>query len=485
MNKNLYASNCPSDEILDYDFLHEERSRCDDPSDLAIWMTGYNYNEEEPFVEKLSAWFERATISISAKTEADYRRVTLRLAKQAMQRWTGNPHYPVHEQDLAFMDFGRIAEEMLASSRAPATKSKYVSALLWALRHTGLIPKGAARDHALRVLGSFKKSKQRKTFVARARKSGRHIPETDLPEILTALDSGRKTPENWASKTQAWLTSGIASGARPGEWEKAFWLDREQGILRLPNLKLKTHAPFDWERIPPRLLHYAARSLLDMAEAEGAEAISAFLEREVRDLHEHFYEAASALEIDPTFIADLKRLRAWELRNNELAWRDVEIHESRRAAVDAHVESVRHFLRSGRKFSTYFENCRSAMQRACVRAFPDRRLYSLYDTRSTASANMQADSSTREAANAMGHYSVETKTIRHNYAGADRSYSRSGRFSPRAADSDAQQRFEAVLNEARILSRSPSGQANTLEAEGEQADLYDDEAGYSAPSFSG
>jgi len=196
-----------------------------------------------------SAWFERATISISAKTEADYRRVTLRLARQAMQRWTGHPDCQVHEQDLASINFGRIAEEMLASSRAPATKSKYVSALLWALRRTGMIPQGSARDHALRVLASFKKSKQRKTFVARARKSGRHIPETDLSAILTALESGRKTPENWASKTQAWLTSGIASGARPGEWEQAFWLDREQGVLRLPNLKLKTHVPFDWKRI--------------------------------------------------------------------------------------------------------------------------------------------------------------------------------------------------------------------------------------------
>jgi len=46
MNKNLHASNDPSDEILDYDF--QEGSRCGDPSDLAMWMTGYDYNEEEP-----------------------------------------------------------------------------------------------------------------------------------------------------------------------------------------------------------------------------------------------------------------------------------------------------------------------------------------------------------------------------------------------------------------------------------------------------
>ncbi|MDP9915423.1 hypothetical protein J2W24_001058 [Variovorax boronicumulans] len=135
----------------------------------------------------------------------------------------------------------------------------------------------------------------------------------------------------------------------------------------------------------------------------------------------------------------LHRLRAWELHNQELAWRDIEVPYRWANVVDTQVTNVREYLAGGgdHTFERMFNGCRTALAAACKRAFPDGRLYSLYDTRSTASANMQATFGADVASMVLGHYMKRRRSIKH-YAGQDRAFSRAGKFAPSLAKTQAQ-----------------------------------------------
>ncbi|SFN07507.1 hypothetical protein SAMN05444747_114106 [Variovorax sp. OV329] len=456
--------------------------------DIDNWSSGYTHNREEPVFGGLIEWLQQTSSSIKSETCEYYFRIVNGLIKQVTNH-SGDFRCNLEESEIEQLDIGKIAADVICSKKAPATKAAYVSALTWALKDTGTLSQVRDQHAVLGELEKFTRSSQRNTRIARSRKSGRHIAEADLPAILNALIPERTTRQSWKVKTSNWLIAGIASGARPGEWQEACWVDRDRGVLRLPNAKLKTRAPFGWKHIPPRLLNAAKLSLFQKAQKEGDEEAAALFqaidETGYKDLEECFYGNTAMIQNNDGSIARLVQLRAWELLKEQLAWREVEINANRRDAVDRHLESVRSFLSSGGKFRTYFENCRSAMRDACEKAFPDGRLYSLYDTRSTAAANMQADLGEREAANAMGHYSMESRTIRHNYAGADRAYSRGARCSARAADTATQKGFEAVRSEAQSLREALSIQPETDRSHLADQEYPLDDDGWSAPSISG
>jgi hypothetical protein len=261
-----------------------------------------------------------------------------------------------------------------------------------------------------------------------SRPRGRSIPEADLAPLLNGLLSANFSRLNWAQVTTAWLMAGIATGARPGEWETAYWLDRGSRILRVPNLKLKKHPPYSWTHIPARLLARAESDLMEMLEADLAQRQKAFIARNMGffDQVETQTDQANLEALDT-----LRRLRAWELHNQELAWRDIEVPYRSANVVDTQVTNVRDYLAGGgdHTFERMFNGCRTALAAACKRAFPDGRLYSLYDTRSTASANMQAAIGTDVASMVLGHYMKRRRSIKH-YAGQDRAFSRAGKFAP-------------------------------------------------------
>ncbi|WP_088955161.1 hypothetical protein [Variovorax sp. HW608] len=261
------------------------------------------------------------------------------------------------------------------------------------------------------------------------------------------------------------MNAGIATGARPGEWETAYWFDRDRRILRLPNAKLKKQAVFAWQHIPERLLNRADADLAMMAEAdlENVSAVISAAKRHSDALAKNlaFFDQAEAgtASSNAAAIESLRRLRAWELRNAGLAWRDIEVPPRWVGAVDARLTNLRQYLTGEGSdawgFQRYFDGCRAALRKACLRAFPDGRLYSLYDTRSTAAANMQATIGSEVTAMVMGHYKKRKRTIAENYAGSDRAFRRAGRFAPGLADAQ-NQRDQAADRQAELLIQSAS-----------------------------
>ncbi len=237
--------------------------------------------------------------------------------------------------------------------------------------------------------------------------------------------------------------AGIATGARPREWATAFWFDRDRRILRLPNIKLKKQPAFDWHYIPKELLSRADADLRTMAAIDTE--VSDVLEASRRQADPM---AATTVQFDndeARQIADaatfegLRRQRAWELRNaGGLARYRSRAHSGPcgRHTFDAFKE----YLAGGeeRTFDKYYEGCRPALRSACKDAFDDGRIYSLYDARSTAAANAQASFGPERAAEILGHYMARKRTIRDNYAGADRAFRSSGRFAPSLADTQNQ-----------------------------------------------
>ncbi len=192
--------------------------------------------------------------------------------------------------------------------------------------------------------------------------------------------------------------------------------------------------PFRWQHIPERLLNRADADLATMAEADfdnisivvaAAKRHSDLLARNLAffDQAEAGTDASNADAIET-----LRRLRAWELHNAGLAWRDIEVPVRWVGAVDAHLTNLQQYLEQRAR------KARSAYLRAVLRRVPDCScappasapspavLALLYDTRSTAAANMQATIGAEAAAAVMGHYMKRKRTIKANYAGPDRAY---------------------------------------------------------------
>jgi hypothetical protein len=404
--------------------------------------TGQNPAEtgSEASVEPLSNWYESAVQPVNDKTAVFYRKRYFMMVDRVAQLLDKDPDF-VSIEDL-------IHSLSSDSALKPGTKTTYRAAIVWALNQPDMDFSEEVRTKGLELARTYNPRAGANQVVQqrRSRESARAIPEQDLGPLLNGLLAARSTPQNWAAKTTAWLNAGIATGARPGEWETAFWLDRDRNILRLPNSKLKRQAQFNWSHIPERLLNRADADLAAMASADLTN-VPAVMEAAVRQAelvarNLAFFDQAEAMTDahNELAIENLRRLRAWELRNAGLAWRDVEVPYRWVGAVDAHLSSLHQYLAGGAEntFERYYNGCRTALYAACKRAFPDGRNYSLYDTRSTAAANMKATVGPEVAAMVMGHYMKRKRTINGHYAGPDRAFRKAGRFAPGLADTQNQ-----------------------------------------------
>ena len=395
-------------------------------------------------VERLSEWYQSASQPVATKTAAGYRRAFFTMVFRAADALDVSPDS---------ISIAHLIEQLRADPTiAVSTKCTYRAAIVWALKQPDIEFSQESREQGLELIRAFKPREGVDQEITRtSRVSARAIPEEDLGPLLNSLLSARSSSRAWPAKTTAWLVAGIATGARPGEWETAYWLDRNRRILRLPNSKLKKQAPITWQHIPERLLRRADAELALMAAADpenfsavisAAKRQSALLARNLAffDQAEASTDASNAAAIET-----LRRLRAWELHNAGLAWRDIEIQFRAVGAVDAHLTNLQQFLalEGEGRFETYFNGCRGALLTACKLAFKDGRLYSLYDTRSTAAANMKATIGAEAAAMVMGHYMKRKRTVNVNYAGADRAFRGADRFAPGLADTQYQRDQEA------------------------------------------
>lgn len=394
---------------------------------------------EQP-VERLSNWYESAVQPVHDDTAAFYRKRYFMMVDRVAAARNIDPDF-VSIDDL-------IQDLANDPALAVGTKSTYRAAIVWALSQPDMGFSAEVQAQGLELARAYnpRAGKDQAIKARRSRVSARAIPEQDLGPLLNGLLAARSSPQNWGAKTTAWLNAGIATGARPGEWETAFWLDRDRNILRLPNLKLKKQPFFNWRHIPERLLNRADSDLAAMAGADmdNVPAVLEAAERHAELISRNlaFFDQAEALvDINnEVAVENLRRMRAWELRNAGLAWRDIEVPYRWVGAVDAHLTSLQQYLAGGgdQTFERYFNGCRAALWAACNRAFPDGRKYSLYDTRSTAAANMKATVGPEVAAMVMGHYMKRKRTIAGSYAGSDRAFRRAGRFAPGLADTQNQ-----------------------------------------------
>lgn len=382
----------------------------------------------ETSTQRLSNWYESAVQPVTDKTAVSYRRNYFMLVDRAAAALNLDPDF-VSVPDL-------IDQLRADTTLTDGTKATYRAAIMWALKQPDIDFLPSVRESGLELIRAFNPRKGAAQEIKRnARVKARAIAEQDLGPLLNGLLAARGSPQSWGTKTTAWLNAGIATGARPGEWETAYWFDRDRRILRLPNSKLKKQAVFDWQHIPERLLNRADADLASMAEAdlENVSVVITAARRQSEALARNlaFFDHAEA-QTDTTneaAIDSLRRLRAWELRNAGLAWRDIEVPARWVGAVDAHLTNVQQYLAAAyddRSFERFFDGCRAALRKACLRAFKDGRLYSLYDTRSTAAAMV------------MGHYKKRKRTLSENYAGSDRAFRRAGRFAPSPADTQNQ-----------------------------------------------
>ena len=424
----------------------------------------------DPSAKPLSNWYERAVQPIAPKTAAHYARVYLILLNRAARALNIDPDLVTPED---------IVRELNADvTLSTGSKTTYRAALIWALERSNFEIDAEVSKRGLEVVrafnprGSLSKADVPDLILRNSRSKGRFIPESDLGPLLNSLLSARSSKMAWGTKTTAWLNAGIATGARPGEWETASWLDRDRRILRLPNSKLKKQPPFSWAHIPQRLLTRAEADLMAMADADptnvtavldAAERQSELVARNLAFFDKVEVQTDQANEIA---LDSLRRLRAWELRNAGLAWRDIEVPSRWVNAVDTQLATVREYLADGgdHTFERLYNGCRAALAAACKRAFPDGRRYSLYDTRSTAAANLQATIGPERAALVMGHYMKRKRTIKGHYAGADRAFRSAGRFAPSLADTQ-NQRDQAERSAEQAVQISDSEVLSVTEAQ--------------------
>jgi len=394
-------------------------------------------------LERLSDRIEKATRPVTDRTAGKYRRNFSLMIGRAARALNLDP-------DLVLIA-DLIAQLRSDTTLTTGTKSTYRASITWALKQPDIEFYQESRERGLELISAYNPREGVVQDITRnTRVSARAIPKEDLGPLLNSLLSARSSPRNWAAKTTAWLVAGIATGALPGEWRSAYWLDRDRRILRLPNAVLKKQAPITWQHIPERLMNRADADLAAMAEAdpENVSAVISAAKRHSDLLARNlaFFDQAEAGTdaSNAAAIETLRRLRAWELHNAGLAWRDIEVPFRSCGAIDAHLTNLQQYLSSEADddgeptFDRFYDGCRHALHRACLRVFDDGRLYSLLDTRSTAAANMQATIGVEAAAVVMGHYMKRKRAIKENDAGADRAFRRAGRFAPGLADTQDQ-----------------------------------------------
>lgn len=436
--------------------IHPENPPDMSPSPLQATSSDAEDPSPSGTVRNLDSWFEQAAQPVAEGTASQYRQFYFMLVNRVARHLGTDP---------AFVTPAAVVAEIAsAPTIATGTKMTYRSAVLWALERSDFEFYEDERAEGINAVRAFNPRLSRsrsdipKLVTRRYRTRGRSIPEEDLDPLLNALLSSKSSKTAWAAKTTTWLMAGIATGARPGEWETAYWLDFDRRILRLPNSKLKKQAPFNWSYVPARLMSRAETDVIRMAATEQpdpAEEPARHLDLVERNLR--FFDVAEPQTGNEVAVDTLHRLRAWELHNASLAWRDIEVPYRWVGAVNAHMNHIREYLADGgdQTFQRLFNGCRAALAAACKRAFPDGRMYSLYDTRSTAAANMQASMGADRAALVMGHYKKRKRTIKEHYAGSDRAFSRVGKFSPALADTQ-NQRDQAELRSGPTVPAGPT-----------------------------
>src|SRR5438105_775987 len=301
------------------------------------------------------------SLARTPKTEADYEVRVRHLYRRSTRSRTTDPQQPAVVSPLD------VVNDYIESAinHSEASWRLYRAAMLWHLaNHKSEAPE---YETAFQVLARTRKapgSRAQLPADRRAYARKKAIPEDDLAKLLNVLSSMNRTM-NWGSRTQFWLLAGLASGARPGEWPGASWLDESQETLCVPNTKLKRTVPIYKVVDAGQTIH------------------------EVEEFHP-------------------ERLTPGPESDDSRRIRNVPIDPSDRIYVQLHLASLNDFMskRQGDPkdaFFRYYDACRKAIREASLRAFKGKKLYSLYVMRSQFAANKKAMTGLKDVAHLMGH----------------------------------------------------------------------------------
>lgn len=303
----------------------------------------------------------------SSRTEQDYAGRVRMLYKQSIASRTTDPEVPAI---VSPMD---VVEDLFKKSETvlPATWNLYRSALLWHLAQN----RGdqAAYEEAYQRLA---RTRQMPKSVGKAKGPKKTISREHLNLLINTLGGMNRTT-NWGAKVQYWLQAGLASGARPGEWFGANWLDDEQKILCIPNKKRKLAVPTYMMVSPGQTIHDV--------EADNPEMIMA------------------GSKFDQSTLV-----------------RNVPIEDGDRLYINLHLGSLNDYINKvpnenpQARFDAYYNMCRKLLREACLRTFKGKNMYSLYVMRSQFAANMKAELPLEDVAALMGHEKTG-KTTKSSY----------------------------------------------------------------------
>ena len=253
--------------------------------------------------------------------------------------------------------------------------------------------------------------------VRRSRPPGRMIPEDHLKKLIQYLSTLRVTGESTGQQAQWFILAGIASGARPTEWQSAKWVDEPNGVLRIFTAKIKVRNA--WDKIPS--MTFTADDLDN--EMEGITGNPTSLNGESSWYAIDFSRRLSGVNLS---IEELKELQAARYLNGVDLFRDVQIEAKYRIYVTNHMQALELTTERERKLQlnwpeeerqtdeeifarNYYGRIRHCLWRACNSVFKGEEMYSLVDTRSTFSANRKGLVGLHAAAKDLGHTPTTSK----------------------------------------------------------------------------
>ena len=350
---------------------------------------------------------------LATQTILTYETVYKRSLREAIDFRSSAP------DDVVAITPADLVDDLIHNRRSlsPSSIALRRCAIMWGLEKD----KMPGFDVALKDLKSWRPDRASEVRTsARAREPGRMLPEADLNRLSETL-LGMGGAGDWGARTQRMLIASIGTGARPVEWPFAKWIDEEKNILRIFSAKVKKSNA--WDRVPP----------LAFDEDEDGDGETARLYKPRGDNAPSIDEVDFERRLSQIRLTkgEMDTLRASRTGRTITLFRDVAVERGCVLAVDLHMSAVRQVLSERLGAITeetprdkienvyredYYNMVRHTLWRACKKAFPDGRLYSLADARSTFSANRKAAQGLAATSMEMGH--AGTTTTRGNYASA-------------------------------------------------------------------
>jgi len=360
------------------------------------------------------------TILLKQSSIKNYERQIQLMTREAIEKRSDGAED--HIPQLTIKD---LAQDLIENAKGTKVTTQQLrrAALIWKM--TELRTDESLVREVLEILHPITQTKKKNgaAGLTNSRKPGRMIPYADfvkLEEYLPKVGDYRKESKNWGPILLDFLRAGVASGARPNEWVGAKWLDKEKCILRLPTIKVKNLSA--WDRATAFSFNQTERSVQELNSLTDPALMTAQSRRKLT------IEMQIALISQQAALTDVEKQKMREemMSSSQPLFRDVIIDPEYADSVQRHLDNLQNFYKSripeytpeyqdreilSHHFNEeFYKRTRDYLYRACKNIFPDGKVYSLYDTRSTFSAIRKKSQGIEKTAEEMGHSSTSSTT---------------------------------------------------------------------------